>query len=83
MHAWQPCDNMLFYTLINLSICLCHGESYFSELESNESHCQSTHKSKRKKASVLSNPAIQHLKHYMNTNFQPDFHRDGNKTIIY
>ncbi|XP_060862176.1 putative leucine-rich repeat-containing protein DDB_G0290503 isoform X1 [Metopolophium dirhodum] len=47
------------------------------ELESNESHPESIHKTKRKKASILSNPAFQHLQHYMNTNFQPDFHRDG------
>lgn len=51
-----------------------------SELESNKSHSLSIHKSKKKKAS---NPTFQHLQHYMNTNFQPDFHGDGNLTIIY
>ncbi|KAE9538187.1 hypothetical protein AGLY_006159 [Aphis glycines] len=44
------------------------------ELESNKSHSLSIHKSKKKKAS---NPTFQHFQHYMNTNFQPDFHGDG------
>lgn len=77
--TWQ-----LYISLhLNESIYLCHCETYFSELESNESHSRSIHKSKRKKASILSNPAIQHLQHYMNTNFQPDFHRDGNTTMTH
>jgi hypothetical protein len=52
-------------------------DNHFSELESNLSHSRSTHKLKRKKAPVLSNPAFEHLQHYVNTNFQPDFHTDG------
>lgn len=51
---------------------------FFLELESNKSHTQSIHKSKRKRAPpILSNPVIEHLQHYVNSNFQPDFHRDG------
>jgi len=50
---------------------------FFSELESNTNHSQSTNKSKRKNSPILHNPALQHLQHYVNSNFHPDFHRDG------
>lgn len=51
----------------------------FSELESNTSHSRSLHKSK-KRTPLLTNLALENLR-YVNKNFQPDFHRDGNKKI--
>lgn len=61
------------------SINLCHCKSFlFLELESHISRSQSTHKSKKKRASLLSNPIYENL-HYVNKNFQPDFHKDGKK----
>lgn len=50
----------------------------FLELESHISRSQSTHKAKKKRASLLSNPTYENL-HYVNKNFQPDFHKDGKK----
>lgn len=54
----------------------------FSDVESNVSRSLSTHKPKRKKAPVLSNPSFEHL-HFVNKNFQPDFHGDGNSNNSY
>jgi len=52
-------------------------QAFFSELESNTNLSQSTNKSKRNKSPLLLNPALQHLQHCVNSNFQPDFHKDG------
>ncbi|XP_026817802.1 protein PFC0760c-like [Rhopalosiphum maidis] len=64
-------------SVISSSHCSDASDEELAELESNGSHSRSIHKSKRKKASMRSNPTFQHLQHYMNTNFQPDFHGDG------
>lgn len=61
----------------NVSIYICHSKNFFSELESNTNHSRSTNKSNRKNSPILHNPALQHLQHYVNSNFHPDFHRDG------
>lgn len=61
-----------------VKIYLCHCKQFFSDLESNVSHSRSTHKTRRKKAP---NPRVEQLQHYVNTNFQPDFHKDGKETI--
>lgn len=68
--------------LLNITTYICNID-IFSELESNISLSRSIHKLKRKKAPILSNPAFEHLQHYVNTNFQPDFHRDGNTRHYY
>ncbi|XP_050419886.1 putative leucine-rich repeat-containing protein DDB_G0290503 [Adelges cooleyi] len=47
------------------------------DLESNTSHKKSIHKPNRKKTLLESNPAYGHLRHNVNKNFQPDFHKDG------
>lgn len=62
-----------------MNLYLCHLKLFFPELESNTSHSRSVHKSK-KRTPLLSNLALEHLR-YVNKNFQPDFHRDGNKKI--
>lgn len=73
------CKHNLYF---KVNIYFYHCNQFFSDLESNISHSRSTHKSKKKKPTIFSNPGIEHLQHYVNTNFQPDFHRDGKETII-
>lgn len=57
---------------------MCHCKLFlFAELESNISHSLSSDKPKNKRNPIFSNPAVENLQHYVNKNFQPDFHKDG------
>lgn len=58
----------------------CREPFFFSELESHTSRSPPIHKSKRNRVPILSNPAYKNL-HFVNKNFQPDFHKDGKKSI--
>lgn len=71
---------MVLHFHINYVIVDSYSEPFFfSELESHTSRSPPTHKSKRKRVPILSNPAYKNL-HFVNKNFQPDFHKDGKKS---